>query len=147
MSPTLMPAIVTAWPWPGVTAWAEVNSALSSNRSSPRIGTQDGSALRLVAEDDEGRDQRRRRSAPMIARKSRRCSRIARLMAPPPGSAGPGAASGPVQVGDRVACGRRRRSLYGGFGPSAGWVAERRRLGVAVEGRRSRRTRRPGPAC
>ncbi len=28
----------TAWPWPGVTACAEVNSALSSKRSSPRIG-------------------------------------------------------------------------------------------------------------
>ena len=42
MSPALTPAMFTVWPWPGVTACAVESSALTSNRSSPRIGTQDG---------------------------------------------------------------------------------------------------------
>ena len=42
MSPTLTPAMFTVWPWPGVTACAVSNSALSSKRSSPRNGIQDG---------------------------------------------------------------------------------------------------------
>ena len=42
MSPALTPAMFTVWPWPGVTAWAVDSSALSSNRSSPRIGIHDG---------------------------------------------------------------------------------------------------------
>ena len=42
MSPTLTPAMFTVWPWPGVTACAVESSALSSKRSSPRTGTQDG---------------------------------------------------------------------------------------------------------
>ena len=42
MSPTLTPEMFTVCPWPGVTACAVESSALSSNRSSPRNGTQDG---------------------------------------------------------------------------------------------------------
>ena len=42
MSPALTPAMLTVWPWPGITAWADESSALSSKRSSPRNGTQDG---------------------------------------------------------------------------------------------------------
>ena len=43
--PTLIPAMVTVCPCPGVTAWAELNSALSSNLSSPMSGIQDGSRV------------------------------------------------------------------------------------------------------
>ncbi len=43
--PTLIPAMVTVCPCPGVTACAELNSALSSNLSSPMRGTQDGSRV------------------------------------------------------------------------------------------------------
>ena len=42
MSPTFTPEMFTVWPCPGVTAWAVDRSALSSKRSSPRNGTQDG---------------------------------------------------------------------------------------------------------
>ena len=31
MSPTRMPAMRTVWPWPGMTAWAVENSALTGN--------------------------------------------------------------------------------------------------------------------
>ena len=42
MSPALTPEMFTVWPCPGVTACAVASSALSSKRSSPRNGIQDG---------------------------------------------------------------------------------------------------------
>ena len=98
MSPTLMPAMVTAWPCPGVTAWAEVNSAFTSKRSSPRIGTQEGRALAWLPRMMKVVTTPAR-TRPMIATKSRRCSRIARLMAPPPGSGDPASRAGPFRSG------------------------------------------------
>jgi hypothetical protein len=38
MSPTRTPATRTVWPWPGVTAWAVVISAFSSNGFSSSSG-------------------------------------------------------------------------------------------------------------
>ncbi len=41
--PTWIPAMSTAWPWPGVTACAVENSAEICSNSSPTKGSQDGS--------------------------------------------------------------------------------------------------------
>ena len=38
-----MPAITTAWPWPGVTACALLKSAVRWAKSSPTSGAQEGS--------------------------------------------------------------------------------------------------------
>ncbi len=129
--PTLIPAIVTVCPCPGVTAWAELNSALSSNLSSPMNGTQEGS--RVVWEA---------RMTPVvtiavtsstkIATKSRRCSRIARLMAPPAGSGGRRGRR-VVDLGHRLGVAgnvhpERRRGDHPGLG-------RRREPGAGADGR------------
>ena len=41
--PTWMPAMSTAWPWPGATAWAVSNSPVMWTNSSPTNGAHDGS--------------------------------------------------------------------------------------------------------
>ena len=51
ISPTSTPAMLTVWPWPGVTACAVDISASISKKSWPISGTQAGSAQPLLAED------------------------------------------------------------------------------------------------
>ena len=82
ISPTWTPAMLTVWPWPGVTAWAVESSALTTKKSLPISGTQAGSVSRCLP---------RMKTAtapaitirPMIATKSSQCLRIAILMAWP----------------------------------------------------------------
>ena len=50
----------TVWPWPGVTAWAVVISALTTKKSLPITGTHPGSLSRWwsrMYDRDEARDQ------------------------------------------------------------------------------------------
>ena len=51
--PIWIPATITAWPWPGVTACAEVNSPSRWKKSWPKTGTQLGSAAFCWLEDPE----------------------------------------------------------------------------------------------
>ena len=39
----------TVWPWPGVTAWAVLISALTTKKSLPTTGTQAGSLRRWLS--------------------------------------------------------------------------------------------------
>ena len=48
ISPTSTPAMLTVWPWPGVTAWAVVISASITKKSLPTSGTHAGSASRCL---------------------------------------------------------------------------------------------------
>ena len=48
ISPTSTPAMLTVWPWPGVTACAVDISASISKKSLPTTGTQAGSARRCL---------------------------------------------------------------------------------------------------
>ena len=48
----------TLWPWPGVTAWAVENSALSVKKSLPTTGTHVGQVEALVGQDVAADDRR-----------------------------------------------------------------------------------------
>ena len=94
ISPTSTPAMLTVWPWPGVTACAVDISASISKKSLPTSGTQAGSASRClprITVDTAAATI----SRPRMARKSGRCLRIAVFTSASPAA---GAALGAERV-------------------------------------------------
>ena len=125
-SPTLMPAMSTDWPWPGVTACAVEKSALSSKRSVPISGTQLGQDRALVDQDHGHGEQAGQDQADDRQHVAEVCSQGA-SHGYGAGSAGPGwpparSGRGSGCSGRRRRCGREARSRRRAACRSAGSV-------------------------
>ena len=70
ISPTSTPAMLTVWPWPGVTACAVASSASTLTKSRPSTGTPAGSDSRWLSRITTATTSEIR-SRTMIATKSR----------------------------------------------------------------------------
>ncbi len=140
IAPTLIPAMLTLWPCPGVTACAEVSSALSSNWSSPRPGKPLGEVGALLDQDHQHGAASASASSAMIATKSRSVLADRATHGDTSGLGGPTAAAIPLRPGTGL--------RWQAKSPRRGGCFAEYRLGAGRSGRRgSCRGSRSGPTA